>query len=57
MSNCSCGNPNKSIKCTVTQCANHCKTADYCALNTIQVGTHESNPTEVKCTDCQSFTL
>ena len=57
MSNCSCNNPNKSIKCTVTQCANHCKTADYCALNTIQVGTHESNPTMCQCVDCESFKL
>ena len=36
---------------------NHCKDDDYCALNAIQVGTHESNPTEVQCTDCQSFQL
>ena len=49
MSDCSC-TPNKSIKCSVTQCANHCKDGNYCALNTIQVGTHEANPTEVKCT-------
>ena len=56
MSSCSC-TPNKAIKCTVTQCANHCKDDDYCALNAIQVGTHESNPTEVQCTDGQSFQL
>ena len=56
MSSCSC-TPNKSIKCSVTQCAHHCKSDNYCALNSIQVGTHEANPTEVKCTDCESFTL
>ncbi len=56
MSSCSC-TPNKSIKCSVTQCANHCKDGNYCALNAIQVGTHEANPTEVKCTDCESFRL
>lgn len=56
MSNCSC-TPNKSIKCSVTQCSNHCKDDNYCALNAIQIGTHESNPTEVKCTDCESFRL
>ncbi|MBS5651911.1 DUF1540 domain-containing protein [bacterium 210917-DFI.7.65] len=56
MSNCSC-TPNKAIKCSVTQCAHHCKSDNYCALNSIQVGTHEANPTEVKCTDCESFTL
>lgn len=49
--------PNTSIKCTVTSCAHHCNTENYCALNAIQVGTHETNPTESKCTDCQSFKL
>lgn len=46
---------NYCIACTVTQCQNHVKTSNYCALDKIQVGTHESNPTESKCTDCQSF--
>ncbi len=50
-------NANKCIRCTVTQCANHCRTGEYCALDSICVGTHEMNPTEVKCTDCQSFRL
>ena len=36
---------NKSIHCTVEQCANHCPTASYCALDSITVGTHEANPT------------
>ncbi len=47
---------NKSIRCTVTQCANHCSSSDYCALDAITVGTHETNPTQVQCTDCESFT-
>ena len=47
--------PNTSIKCTVTSCAHHCTNENYCALNAIQVGTHETNPTEVACTDCSSF--
>ncbi|MBE6605918.1 MAG: DUF1540 domain-containing protein [Ruminococcaceae bacterium] len=46
---------NKSIECTVTQCKNHCESVNYCSLNAIKVGTHESNPTENKCTDCESF--
>ena len=50
-------NPNKSIKCTVTQCKHHCKSEDYCALSSIVVGTHESNPTMIECTDCTSFEL
>ncbi len=53
---CKC-NANKSIKCTVTQCQNHCGTEDYCSLSSIQVGTHEANPTMVECTDCNSFRL
>ena len=38
---CAC-TPNTSIRCAVTNCANHCKDAQYCGLNTIQVGTHEA---------------
>ena len=33
---------NKCIECTVTQCANHCSTSNYCALDCIRVGTHEN---------------
>ncbi len=46
---------NHSIECSIYNCANHSKNDGYCALNKIKVGTHESNPTEVECTDCQSF--
>lgn len=48
---------NMSIKCTVQQCANHCKDKDYCSLDTIVVGTHEMNPTMSQCTDCESFMM
>ena len=47
--------PNSAISCTVNNCAHHCKDVNYCGLNSIEVGTHESNPTEPKCTDCMSF--
>ena len=47
--------PNASIRCNVTSCAHHCENAQYCGLNSIQVGTHEANPTMDQCTDCQSF--
>ena len=50
-------NCNQSVKCTVSQCAHHCKGKDYCSLNCITVGTHELNPTKTECTDCQSFML
>ncbi len=46
---------NHSIGCTVDQCKHHCSTEPYCSLSKITVGTHETNPTMVECTDCQSF--
>lgn len=48
---------NKSIACTVNNCSYHAQEKNYCTLDAIQVGTHESNPTQVECTDCQSFKL
>ncbi len=48
-------NANKCIECTVQQCAHHCDTANYCSLERIMVGTHESNPAMDQCTDCKSF--
>ena len=48
-------NANKSIQCTVTQCAHHCNEANYCSLDKILVGTHEANPSQDQCTDCMSF--
>ena len=47
--------PNRSIRCSVEQCAHHCTSEAYCGLDAIQVGTHEKNPTMDQCTDCQSF--
>lgn len=48
---------NESIRCTVQQCKYHSCNNDYCTLQTIEVGTHESNPVKVECTDCNSFVL
>lgn len=48
---------NQSIHCTVKNCKNHNSSKNYCSLNSISVGTHEANPTEIKCTDCESFEL
>ena len=48
-------NANKSIECTVKQCAHHCDEANYCSLERILVGTHEANPAMDQCTDCKSF--
>ena len=46
---------NKSIECTVQQCAHHCQDANFCSLERILVGTHEANPAMDQCTDCKSF--
>ena len=46
---------NKSIECTVHQCARHCNESNYCSLERILVGTHEANPSMDQCTDCMSF--
>ena len=51
---CNC-NANRSIACTVHQCAHHCQGENFCSLNQITVGTHEANPTVEQCTDCLSF--
>ncbi len=46
---------NKSIACTVTSCANHNQKENYCTLNTVNVGTHETDPCQCQCVDCMSF--
>lgn len=46
---------NYSIHCTVKDCKYHKGTENYCSLDTIDVGSHEKNPTECKCVDCRSF--
>ena len=46
---------NSNIKCTVSQCRNNMVTEDYCCLDCIHVGTHESDPTVPECVDCNSF--
>lgn len=48
---------NESIKCTVNNCMHHAQEKNYCTLQVIQVGTHESDPTQKACTDCDSFEL
>jgi hypothetical protein len=46
---------NSSIGCTVNNCTHHAQSENYCTLSKIEVGTHESNPTQIECTDCTSF--
>ncbi|MBQ2944231.1 MAG: DUF1540 domain-containing protein [Ruminococcus sp.] len=50
-------NVNKCIHCSVRSCAYNNAEQGYCKLETIKIGTHEANPTEKKCTDCESFML
>ncbi len=52
-------NANRSISCSVSNCKFNCACdeGEYCSLECINVGTHELNPTEIKCTDCESFIL
>ena len=46
---------NRSIGCTVSKCKHHCTESNYCTLEKVSIGTHESNPTQVQCVDCESF--
>lgn len=55
METCNCNHANHSIHCTVDQCKYHCANDNYCALNSITIGTHESMPSGPKCVDCNSF--
>ena len=48
---------NDCIACSIKECKNHSKCEDYCTLTQIKVGTHETHPTKVECTDCESFVL
>jgi len=48
---------NSSIKCSVEQCQYHAQSKAYCTLEQIQVGTHEKDPIQNACTDCESFEL
>ena len=48
---------NECIQCTINNCTHHAKDSDYCSLDRILVGTHESNPTMKECTDCESFEM
>ncbi len=52
MADCKC---NSSIHCTVAQCAHHGGKENYCTLDQVNIGTHETNPTMVECVDCNSF--
>ena len=46
---------NESIECTIKNCTFHDQKENYCTLDRIKVGTHEANPTQKECTDCESL--
>ncbi|MEG0832424.1 MAG: DUF1540 domain-containing protein [Oscillospiraceae bacterium] len=46
---------NRCIKCNVSSCKNHCNSDNFCSLDCICIGTHETDPKMNQCTDCQSF--
>lgn len=46
---------NPSVKCSVTSCQNHCNNEDCCALDRIEVGADELNPTACQCVNRESF--
>ena len=48
-----CKNPN--IHCTVDQCRYNLCSENYCTLDVVNIGTHESNPSVKECVDCNSF--
>ena len=48
---------NPGVKCTVSSCKFNNNQKHFCQLNQITVGTHEKNPVQCECTDCQSFEL
>ena len=50
-----CSDANKSIGCTVEKCAHHCHSENYCTLDQVSIGTHESDPKVCQCVDCESF--
>ncbi len=48
-------NCNQIIRCTVDKCKHHETAKNLCSLEAITIGTHETNPTKIECTDCLSF--
>ena len=46
---------NENIRCTVDQCRFNMQSEPFCGLDCIRVGTHESDPSDPRCVDCNSF--
>ena len=51
-------NVNSSVKCSVTSCAWHAQSRDYCTKDRISVGCCGcSKPTSTDSTECASFVM
>ena len=48
---------NRSIQCSVSNCAYHNNPNNCCSLDSIKVGCTNSNPTKCEGTECVSFKL
>ena len=46
---------NPNIHCTVEQCRHNLCSENYCPLDCVHIGTHESDPSVKECVDCNSF--
>lgn len=46
---------NPNIHCTVGQCRHNLCTEPFCTLDTVHIGTHETEPSVKECVDCNSF--
>ena len=46
---------NHCIHCSVRDCKFHSGDENYCSLDSIEVASHEQNPTDERCVDCCSF--
>ncbi|MFA5528365.1 MAG: DUF1540 domain-containing protein [Peptostreptococcales bacterium] len=46
---------NKSIGCTVNECAYHAKNESFCSLDQINVVKHHAKADSQEATDCGSF--
>lgn len=46
---------NPSIHCSVEQCRHNMCSEQYCTLDMVNIGTHESDPSVKECVDCDSF--
>ncbi len=47
--------PNRHIQCNVQDCQNHCGRENFCALDSISVGSQHGDPAFCSSVDCRSY--